>query len=266
MTTTFTFSPQHIVRNVQNDIHQICEPLFKQLNLNYFHYAKFYGNGSLAVLYNRMDWPDHFHSQNYRTEVPLPTHQPLQIGKYNFCLWRGTLDENLVSDARNTCNLDHPLGITIAHKDHYESFVFGTHQGNDEIINTYFNNIDSLTQFTAYFKDKAADLIKRVDQEKFVLPKNLQAKQLQILDKLPSTIEFLGKSGPINLTPREVDVLKAVCCGLTAKEIAAQFERSTRTIEEHLVNLKRKLGINSRSQLVEIALKNGICLDLRPGY
>lgn len=102
-------------------------------------------------------------------------------------------------------------------------------------------------------------MIKRVDQEKFVLPKNLQAKQqLQILDTPSSTIEFQGKLGPVNLTLREVEVLKALCCGLTAKEIAAQFERSTRTIEEHRINLKRKLGINSRSQLVEIALKNGV--------
>lgn len=49
------FDSQHYVRKVEKDVSQVCAPLFQKLGLNYFHYARFYKDGSLSVLYSRIE-------------------------------------------------------------------------------------------------------------------------------------------------------------------------------------------------------------------
>jgi DNA-binding NarL/FixJ family response regulator len=57
-----------------------------------------------------------------------------------------------------------------------------------------------------------------------------------------------------DLTPRETEVLKLTAFGHSNKEIAARFDLSVKTVEVHKTNGMRKLGMNSRSQLVQFAL------------
>lgn len=59
--------------------------------------------------------------------------------------------------------------------------------------------------------------------------------------------------GPLSdLTPRELDVVRAVGSGLTNAEAARQLYVSTRTVESHLYNVFRKLDIDGRDALVEL--------------
>jgi DNA-binding NarL/FixJ family response regulator len=51
------------------------------------------------------------------------------------------------------------------------------------------------------------------------------------------------------LTPRELQVALAVADGATNREAAARLYLSEKTIERHLGNVYRKLGLRSRSQL-----------------
>jgi len=60
------------------------------------------------------------------------------------------------------------------------------------------------------------------------------------------------------LTDRERDVLKRIAEGLSTKEIAVQFDISTRTVETHRANLMRKLEVRSLAQLVRLAIREGL--------
>lgn len=55
------------------------------------------------------------------------------------------------------------------------------------------------------------------------------------------------------LTPRELGVLERVGRRLSNPEIAAELFVSVRTVESHIAALRRKLGVSSRSGLVEAA-------------
>lgn len=251
------FGSRHYVRSVQADVNQICEPLFNKLDLNYFHYAIFYKDGSLGALYNRIDWHDCYYKNNFRTHVPLPKQQ-IQFGKYNLCLWQGTLPDEITSAARNTCNFDHPVGISVAHKDYFESFAFGTYQGNNGIINTYFNHIETLINFTKNFKTQAAGLIKKTVEHKVLLPEAFQAKQLNLLDTLSAGMNIKNGRQEVHVTLKEIEILRMLCRGLTLKEIANSLNRSTRTIETHLNNIKNKFGIYKKSHLISLMFDNNI--------
>lgn len=76
---------------------------------------------------------------------------------------------------------------------------------------------------------------------------------------------FLNGQGPSNsttqraqLTSREREIVQLLAEGKTNKEVASSLFISTKTAEAHRVNINRKLGLHSVSELVRYAIKNGI--------
>lgn len=62
----------------------------------------------------------------------------------------------------------------------------------------------------------------------------------------------------IELTSREIEVLKLICQGLTANEIAKLIFLSPRTVEGIRTKLLEKIGVKNTAGLVMYAVKNGI--------
>ena len=62
----------------------------------------------------------------------------------------------------------------------------------------------------------------------------------------------------IDLTPREVEVLRLAAKGLRNKEIARVIGRREGTVKTHLKNIHAKLGVEDRTEAVTIALRRGI--------
>lgn len=65
----------------------------------------------------------------------------------------------------------------------------------------------------------------------------------------------------VNLTGRELEILKLICNELTATEIADKLYISTRTVDGHRQNLLDKTGSRNTAGLVIYAIKNKL-LDL----
>lgn len=66
---------------------------------------------------------------------------------------------------------------------------------------------------------------------------------------------------PGGLTPREIDVLRLVTAGHTNPEIAEKLVISIRTVETHRAAIHRKLGTNSRAEVVTFAREHGLIED-----
>ncbi|MFC1864806.1 response regulator [Chloroflexota bacterium] len=72
-----------------------------------------------------------------------------------------------------------------------------------------------------------------------------------------SSRDISDKRDSEQLQSREQEVIKLAAKGLSNKEIASQLFISERTVQTHLVNIFKKLGVNSRTQAVLNALKKG---------
>ena len=59
----------------------------------------------------------------------------------------------------------------------------------------------------------------------------------------------------LNLTPRELEILRLVADGLSNKEIAARLYLSFHTVKNHVHNILEKLNVQHRSQAVEYAAR-----------
>jgi DNA-binding NarL/FixJ family response regulator len=76
-----------------------------------------------------------------------------------------------------------------------------------------------------------------------------------------SVVKMLAKltkpaAQPVTLSPRELDLLKLLVEGLTAKEIADRLQVSIHTTSTHTRNLFTKLNVHSRAAAVARALKD----------
>lgn len=75
--------------------------------------------------------------------------------------------------------------------------------------------------------------------------------ELYVSDKLRSHLIRLligggdEKASLTQLTTSEFDVFNMLGLGLSARQIAEQLKRSTKTIESHCANIKKKLGLQS---------------------
>jgi DNA-binding NarL/FixJ family response regulator len=61
-----------------------------------------------------------------------------------------------------------------------------------------------------------------------------------------------------HLTPREREVVALVSSGLTASQIAAELQISTKTVENHKQRVFRKLDVQSQSHAVSVAMRLGL--------
>lgn len=60
------------------------------------------------------------------------------------------------------------------------------------------------------------------------------------------------------LTTREEEIVRYLCDGYLAKEVADKLNLSVRTVETHKSNILKKLGFNNMVELVRYAMKVGI--------
>lgn len=65
-------------------------------------------------------------------------------------------------------------------------------------------------------------------------------------------------SSNVQLSQRELEILKLICEGLSPKEIGEKLFLSHRTVETHKKNIMEKMEVNSVSKLIVMAIKNNM--------
>jgi NarL family two-component system response regulator YdfI len=66
-----------------------------------------------------------------------------------------------------------------------------------------------------------------------------------------------SQDNPLELTPRELEVLQGAAAGERNKEIAHRLGISSRTVKAHLTSVYNKLGVDSRAAAIAVAAQKG---------
>jgi len=85
------------------------------------------------------------------------------------------------------------------------------------------------------------------------------AKQSLSVSSASSTMSDTGTPSPraVDLTRREVEVLRLIAKGATNREIAEQLVISEGTVKNHISNILSRLGLRDRTQAAIYARENG---------
>jgi len=66
-----------------------------------------------------------------------------------------------------------------------------------------------------------------------------------------------ANAAKVQITAREIEVIRLIAWGYSNKEIAEQIQLSVKTVEAHKANAMRKLGMSSRIDIVRYAILQG---------
>jgi DNA-binding CsgD family transcriptional regulator len=66
------------------------------------------------------------------------------------------------------------------------------------------------------------------------------------------------RESSLDLSPRELDVVRLLAQGYSDKEIAATLYIGVRTAQTHVANVFAKLGVNGRAEAAAIAVRRGL--------
>lgn len=248
---------KHISWKADEDVKAICKPFFEKFSINYFDYAVTYDRDThytSAVLVSDRDWYEHHFKKRFIISSTM-----YDSGIH---LWSSEGNEERIRDGRNLFNHDYGISFFKKYKNYWELVDFATFSGNHRIMDFYFNHVDILEIFVMYFKEKAQDLIKQALAQQIMIPKDMTGvisvdtigiNKKNILESIKPKkyiLDIVNYSKKY-LTPKEFEVLKFFCKGYSMKEIARFLNISARTAEDHINNVKRKLGIIRKFELID---------------
>lgn len=88
----------------------------------------------------------------------------------------------------------------------------------------------------------------------------------QPLPELFSAAQWSGLARGLNLSPRQVEVARLICRGLTSEQVGQELGISRHTVQMHLKGLFGRLEVNDRLGLLVqlvVAARDGKCLTRR---
>ena len=103
--------------------------------------------------------------------------------------------------------------------------------------------------------DQVVEAVKTVYAGDTYFSESLLRSLSHSLRATPSAAELSGEEP---LSEREVEILVAICRGLSTQEIADELFISKRTVDKHRANILEKSGCKNTASLVVYAIKNGI--------
>lgn len=227
-------------------------PTFLQTSV--FGYRCFDHSGKSFGWSNNEQW-NHFFINHlsettldrYETEVANTYH----LGKYHIVRMGLPTVKDELSRHLYQNGIWNTICCYIKCADFIEGFYFSNVEGGADWVNYYLNQFHLLEQYYSDFKEKLLSITKRSEFLQFAQ----STVNPEIFSSINQPEESIKKieTPELLLTARERECLKFISEGYTSKEIARCFNRSPRTIEWYVENIKHKLGVDKKTDLIRIA-------------
>jgi len=250
-------------------VQEIVKPLAEYLGINFFGYMKLYNNCSFSVLINGYsDFLNNYFNliKEQDTYFKNEFRSTIDNGPNTF-LWPTEYKEiPAVASLHNEHDIWHGYSINYRHSEYIEHYAFAFNKNASNKTDFFIKNSHVLEKFCHYFKSKASDIIKKQEQgPKSSYPKRFdiscieeQSRNRQkFFDEINKNKKSLiaNKDGSlIKLTKRESECISILMKNKTVKEIGSTLNLSPRTVEHYIDNVKQKLGIRYKSELLDILL------------
>lgn len=251
-----------------HDVDSICQPLKELLGISWFGYVKQYNDNTRIHLDNNPLWAAHFYKSYHRylAAFALIEKQEYLSGFYLQDYFPSYM-QLIIKEARDNFAICNSLVVIEKFAEYQEIYFLGMKSESKQFVNVYLNYQDLIKKFIVYFKKSASRLIETADKNRIALPwqkkpKIFNGDIVNLKEKVDTLQYFLFKQESSKnddrislLTKKEYQCLLQMALGKTSKEIARELFVSYRTIENHIANLKDKLGCKRKAELIKLALQ-----------
>ncbi len=242
------------------DIKAICKPILTHLKITQFDYVRDHDDFTRIHFTTNPKWA-HFFYQNincYQAEDGLVQGN---IAKNGYILQSQLLQysqQKVYKDIQQYFN--QPEGIILIESNRQYSECYCFHFKNINNVMPILNNMELLFSFSSYFKEKIISLLDQADKQRILIPKpkirgiydSIEfTMPLDIINQYMAEVQSNKKNVP-SFTNRERQCIECLARDMTAKQTAKELHISHRTVERHLDNAKRKLGLHYKSSLLAI--------------
>lgn len=209
--------------------------LLGTLGIRYFAHVRIQKDGYCSILSSHID-AIKICLQHNALFPPIPK----DANKNNFyqMLFLEGSYSPVLHEIQKELNLGHFINLYYSNNNYIDTFCFGTDGNDSGAFNRYLNHLDILGKFKIIFNEKFSAFLRHKIAEKQILPHEL------------CPILPFGTDKNNELTLCETNILSLYAKGETARSIAEKLNRSPRTIETHLENIKSKLNLANRTEII----------------
>lgn len=241
------------------DLFAICSPLYAK-NIKIMNFIRVTSDQKVTYLCDHHDWLLHYLNKGYPQIGAFEQKQVVISGDY--VLWSALQDTDpIVIDSREIFNIRHGITLMRTHPEGHDFFNFGVSESASAVKEKLQAQVKDLQHFIDDFYAKTKRLLSRVQKTAFNLQDFSDNKEES--HSLNSNFYLGPKYNHQYLTRREIECLIWLVKGKATPAIALILNLSTRTVEKHIENIKRKLDCHTQCQLGYILAKLDIAdLDI----
>lgn len=255
-------------QEIASRVDQISQPLAHYFGITHFGFIRIYENGKMLRMANKPTWTRTYFEKGYYNDMDLYSMRDVPQNESRLLLLTGEPQGEHFTTLCKEFQIWNALGMYEKFEKYSDFWFFSSSPNNTEVINFYLNKVDVLKSFSLFFKEKFSQELKENDPSKLISTQvKIRESALVEKHKVQSLFSNLNINSyklddNISVSKREFECLFYLVQGRTMKEIARFMNLSSRTIEFHLNNVKKKLNCNKKSQVIETLLRNEIFSSL----
>lgn len=241
------------VAKINDDLHESLD------YINFMGYGCQYDNGAGLDIVTNIEWADHYW-QKYLFDQNNIKYR-LKSG-INF--WkRNSFNEITIiqEDARDNFDID--ARIEFIYRDNlnkcYHNYSFASNKKNADRAYAFYDiHRGKLLKFITCFKQKASHLILESNKpENLILIPNYSIDHTDNLSRRDYAMELQRENPNTKITDREFEIMLIYAAGYTTKNIAEMLNKSEKTIETHLHNIREKYALKDRVAMKKYLMAQG---------
>ena len=270
-----TLSTLQYLKSFTETVENLSNPL-QQHGIKFFSYARVYRDNRAIFLCNSNDWYDIKFNRNLFDYNGFITINSLYRNGFTKSLFKGQPPED-IKVLYSLYHLDfwNSLDLYRYNEDYVTIFNFSGSRSNEEMINFYMNNIQSLEIFAHYFEGQISKLIETEQDKMFInigpCLNKVVLQENEEVDLIPAEMKRVSQAFQVNnqefsFSQRQIQCLALILKGCTAKEIGKALSLSYRTVETYLILIKRKFGLNTTREVCNFIARDKGAYDFLNHY
>lgn len=221
------------------------------LKVDYIGYREFYDDGTSMAFCSNEEWYNLVEDKETFDSMVIHYSQELMSlnrNGFNYvirtpaCINNQFLRELLLRDMCNS------LLIYKKTKKIIRMYAFIASASNLAALNYFFNKWQSFEIIVNTYKDELASIFEKEEYQSLRQPLFDQKILNNIFNQIPTSADVTCDI----LTQIEMEYLPLLATRASNKDIAVLFNVSTRTVQYHVSNIKRKLKLNNRLNIIGI--------------